>query len=139
MVSAEEKSHDRFEKVRLLLDSVQILRDIDEQMIPFAGQVIMKKFVHGKPNPVGLKNFVMTTPTGIPWDIYLYEGKGTSVKSSLAASEMLDVGGKMVLKLTDTLLLSVFVFTARYFTSIPLIDFIEVMIMSYGMTEKLFS
>ncbi|ENN81371.1 hypothetical protein YQE_02226, partial [Dendroctonus ponderosae] len=134
MISAEEKSHDRFWKVRPLLDSIQRgcrmnerspMVSIDEQMIPFAGQVLMKQFVRGKPNPVGLKNFVMTTPTGIPLDFYLYEGKGSSVESALLATpEKLDVGGRMVLKLTDTLPLGVFVFTDRYFTSIPLIDFL---------------
>nr|CAH7718927.1 unnamed protein product [Callosobruchus chinensis] len=96
---------------------------IDEQMIPFNGHVLMRQFVRGKPNPVGLKNFVMTTSTGIPLDFYLYEGKGSSVESVLMTTpEKLDVGGRMVLKLTDTLPIGVSVFTDRYFTSIPLID-----------------
>nr|CAH7729435.1 unnamed protein product [Callosobruchus chinensis]CAH7729437.1 unnamed protein product [Callosobruchus chinensis] len=96
---------------------------IDEQMIPFNGHVLMRQFVRGKPNPVGLKNFVVTTSTGIPLDFYLYEGKGSSVESVLMTTpEKLDVGGRMVLKLTDTLPIGVSVFTDRYFTSIPLID-----------------
>jgi len=67
----------------------------------------------------------MTTPTGIPLDFYLYEGKGSSVESALLATpEKLDVGGRMILKLTDTLPLGVFVFTGRYSTSISLIDFL---------------
>lgn len=131
-VSAEIKSLDRFWKVRPLLDRVQrgCLQNvrtnevsIDEQMIPFSGQVLMRQFIRGKPNPVGLKNFVMTTPTGIPLDFYMYEGKGSSVESALTETpEKLDVGGRMVLKLTDTLPIGVSVYTDRYFTSIPLID-----------------
>ncbi|KAG5866710.1 hypothetical protein JTB14_029539 [Gonioctena quinquepunctata] len=96
---------------------------IDEQMIPFHGQVEMRQFVRGKPNLVGLKNFVMTTPKGVPSDFYLYEGKGSSVDSCLVnMPEKLDVGGRMVLKLTETLPIGVSVYTDRYFTSISLID-----------------
>ncbi|KAG5884118.1 hypothetical protein JTB14_009173 [Gonioctena quinquepunctata] len=52
----------------------------------------MRQFVRGKPNPVGLKNFVMTTPKGVPLDFYLYEEKGSSVDSCLVKMpEKLDV------------------------------------------------
>nr|CAH7747672.1 unnamed protein product [Callosobruchus chinensis] len=65
----------------------------------------------------------MATPTGIPLDFDIYEGKGSSVESVLTTTpEKLDIGGRMVLKLTDTLPIGVSVFTDRYFTSIPLID-----------------
>lgn len=74
-------------------------------------------------NPVGLKNFVATSPRGIPLDFYLYEGKGTSLESALTQTpEKIDVGGRMVMKLTDTLPIGVCVYTDRYFTSIQLID-----------------
>ena len=73
-------------------------------MIPFHGKVIMRHFVRGKPEPVGIKNFVMTTPTGIALDFYLYEGKGSSLELALTpVPEKLDIGGRMVLKLTDPL------------------------------------
>lgn len=131
-VSNEAKALDRFWKVRPMLDSIQKgcrqnkrsqNVSIDEQMIPFHGKVLMRQFVRGKPNPVGLKNFVMTTTTGIPLDFHLYEGKGKSTESSLIHTpEKLDVGGKVVLKLTDTLPVGVSVFVDRYFTSETLID-----------------
>ncbi|KAK9717526.1 Transposase IS4 [Popillia japonica] len=79
---------------------------VDEQMIAFHGKVRMRPFVRGKPHPVGLKNFVMTTPTptGIPLDFFIYEGRGRSTESSLVPTpENLNVGGRVVLKLTDSL------------------------------------
>lgn len=131
-ITQKQKEIDRFWKVRPMLDKIQkACREnkrsqhisIDEQMIPFHGKVSMKQYVRGKPNPVGLKNFVMTTPKGIPLDFYLYEGKGSSTESSLVETpEKLNVGGRMVLKLTDTLPLGVSVYTDRYFTSITLIE-----------------
>lgn len=131
-ISKEERSLDRFWKVRPMLDMVQRgcrqnartrAVSIDEQMIPFHGQVKMRQFVRGKPNPVGLKNFVMTTTKGIPLDFHIYEGKGSSVESIfMETPEKLDVGGRMVLKLTETLPIGVSVYTDRYFTSIPLIE-----------------
>ncbi|KAG5894991.1 hypothetical protein JTB14_014877 [Gonioctena quinquepunctata] len=99
---------------------------IDELMIPFHGQVKMRQFVRGKPNPVGLRNFVMTTPKGVPLDFHLYEAKESFVDSCLAKMpEKLDIGGRMVLKLTETLPIGVSVYTDRYSTSISLIDLLS--------------
>ncbi|KAG5865374.1 hypothetical protein JTB14_010012 [Gonioctena quinquepunctata] len=137
-ISKEERNLDKFWKIRPMLDTVQRgcrnnkrtrYVSIDEQMIPFHGQVKMHQFVRGKPNPVGLKNFVMTTPKGVPLDFYLYEGKGSSVDSCLVKMpEKLDVGGRMVLKLTEALPIGVSVYIDRYFTSISLIDLLSSMI-----------
>ncbi|KAG5873629.1 hypothetical protein JTB14_003059 [Gonioctena quinquepunctata] len=131
-ISKEERNLDKFWKIRPMLDRVpkgcrnnERTRyvSIDEQMIPFRGQVEMRQFVRGKPNPVGSKNFVMTTPKGVSLDFHLYEGKGSSVDSCLVKMpKKLDVGGRMVLKLTETLPIGVSVYTDRYFTSISLID-----------------
>ncbi|CAH1996656.1 unnamed protein product [Acanthoscelides obtectus] len=111
-------SDDFFESVSELTN----MRESTKRM----SQVTMRQFVRGKPNPVGLKSFVMATPTGVPLDFHIYEGKGSSVESALlAAPEKLDVGGRMVLKLADTLPVRASVFTDRYFTSIPLIDFLS--------------
>ena len=57
---------DKLWKVRPLLDRIRQTclslkqeesQSIDEQMVPFKGRTLMKQFVRGKPNPVGLKTF----------------------------------------------------------------------------------
>lgn len=131
-VSQETKSNDRFWKVRPLCSRVrekclQYERprevSIDEQMIPFEGRVTMRQYVKGKPNPVGIKNFVMTSTNGLPLDFILYEGKGRDIVSSkVPAPEKLDVGGKVVLALSDSLPDKTIIYMDRYFTSLNLID-----------------
>ncbi|KAG5873632.1 hypothetical protein JTB14_003062 [Gonioctena quinquepunctata] len=106
-ISKEERNLDKFRKMRPMLDTVQKgcrnnertrYVSIDEQMIP----------------------------RGVPLDFYLYEGKGSSVDSCLVKMpRKLDVGGRMVLKLTETLPIGVSVYTDRYFTSISLIDLLS--------------
>jgi hypothetical protein len=131
-VSKKARENDRFWKIRPMIDRIQraCLQNertneisVDEQMIPFHGKVRMRQFVQGKPHPVGLKNFVMTTSKGIPLDLQMYEGKGKSTESCLVLTpEKLDVGGRVALRLADTLPVGVSLFTDRFFTSIPLIE-----------------
>nr|XP_015910855.3 piggyBac transposable element-derived protein 3 [Parasteatoda tepidariorum] len=94
---------------------------IDEQIIPFHGQVSMRQYVRGKPNPVGIKVFVMCTSYGLPLDFIFYEGKGTDVSSPEDTSFM-DLGGKIVLKLSDSLFPGSSIYFDRYFTSELLLD-----------------
>lgn len=79
IVSNEEKSVDKFWKVRPLLKCIEtacLLNErssfvsIDEQMIPFYGHAPARQFVKGKPNPCGLKCFVATAPDGLPLDFF---------------------------------------------------------------------
>ena len=67
-VSEDHKRSDRLWKVRPLLDAIrqrclQLDRPaaaaVDEQMIPFSGSTSLKQYVPNKPNPVGLKNWVL--------------------------------------------------------------------------------
>ncbi|CAG5023342.1 unnamed protein product [Parnassius apollo] len=68
------------------------------------GKCKMKQVVRGKPNPEGIKVFLLANPNGLPLDLYLYQGGGTTVESALhPMPEKLDLGGRVVLKLVDTL------------------------------------
>ncbi|CAG4964823.1 unnamed protein product [Parnassius apollo] len=77
--------------------------------------------VRGKPNPCGLKNFVCTTPDGVPLDFFMYEGKEDTILTTNEA-EGLDIGGKVVLKLSETLPKGVKLYMDRYFRSLDLLD-----------------
>ncbi|XP_069683167.1 piggyBac transposable element-derived protein 3-like [Periplaneta americana] len=128
----QDQKQDSFWKVRPMLNSI---RDaclqhrrtknvsIDEQMIPFHGHVRMRQYIKGKPHPVGLKNFVLSTPSGLPLDFMMYEGKGKEISSEKSTvPEKLDVGGRVVLKLADSLPPGSSIFIDRYFTSVELLD-----------------
>ncbi|XP_047106836.1 uncharacterized protein LOC124776040 [Schistocerca piceifrons] len=83
----------------------------------------MKQYVKGKPNPEDLKNFVMANRNGIPLDFCMYEGKGKAIQSEkVPPPEKLDVGGRVVLKLSNTLTEKSSVYVDRYFPSVPLLD-----------------
>ncbi|CAH2097926.1 unnamed protein product [Euphydryas editha] len=132
LITQNARQIDKFWKVRPIVSAVEKgcrenKRDncvaIDEQIIPFTGKCKQKQVVKCKPNPEGIKVFLMANPNGIPLDLYLYQGKGTTIESALYPSpEKLDLGGRFVLKLVDTLPTGSSIFIDRYFTSIPLLD-----------------
>lgn len=98
---------DKFYKVRPLYDSIRNRclelnltkqLSIDEQMIPFTGNMQGKQFVRGKPNPSGLKNVVLCGSNGLPFDFLLYQGKTTEVNPD---HKELGVSASVVLKLCE--------------------------------------
>ena len=48
-------------------------------MISFEGRAPAKQFLANKPNPIGLKNFVLCGKSGRALDFELYQGAGTSI------------------------------------------------------------
>nr|XP_050037660.1 piggyBac transposable element-derived protein 3-like [Dermacentor andersoni] len=86
-------------------------------MIPFSGRTQLKQYVPRKPNPEGLKNFVLATPDGLILDFEIYQGR----KSSLCPGSS-GIAESAVLRLTDTLSPGTKLYFDRYFTSGPLLD-----------------
>ncbi|KAL4111887.1 hypothetical protein QTP88_015763 [Uroleucon formosanum] len=81
-----KNNKDKFVKVRPMFDclkrrcgqlNIEKNVSIDEQMIPFKGQLNIKQYMKGKPCPWGIKNFVMCGASGLMYNFVLYQGKAT--------------------------------------------------------------
>jgi len=127
-VSTSSKEADRLWKVRPLVEKVRqtclsLHREgevsIDEQMIPFSGTTSLKQYVPNKPNPVGLKSFVLANPDGLVLDFRVYVGKDTF---SDVVSDNVGLGGKAVLALIASLRPGTVIYIDRYFTTVQLMQ-----------------
>lgn len=88
-------------------------------MIPFEGACSVRQFVPNKPNPVGLKNFVVAAQNGLLLDFEIYQGANTF--DQIPESYRAGIGGNVVNHLCGNLAKGSHVFCDRYFTSIGLI------------------
>lgn len=93
---------------------------VDEQMIPFTGRAPAKQFVKNKPNPVGIKNFVICGKSGKAHDFELYQGKGTGISEE---HKSFGLGASVVLRLAENIprFSNYKVCFDNYFTGFPLI------------------
>lgn len=122
-VSEEDRKADRLWKVRPLLERVRqgCLRQerskhisVDEMMIPFQGQTTLKQYVPNKPNPIGLKAFVLANPNGIVCDFEIYQGQNTFCEERAKGFNLAE---SAVLTMTRTLVPGHIIYHDRYFST----------------------
>lgn len=129
-VNNDQDPDDRLWKVRPLLDSfrrgcqrvdLEECLCIDEQIIPFRGQLNIKQYIKGKPNPWGVKVFMLCGASGIVHDFLVYQGSTTAL--SPQHKEKYGVTGALVLHLAESIPVDVGhkLFFDNYFTSLPVL------------------
>ncbi|KAH6933232.1 hypothetical protein HPB50_013741 [Hyalomma asiaticum] len=124
----EDQKNDRLWKVRPTLNEVQAACRklprtpsvcVDEQIILFTGVTTLKRYKPGKPHPTGLKNFVLTSPSGLLLDFGIYQGK-TFLK--IGSSPDLGLRPNVGRVFAKTLPIRTSLFFDRYFTTPPLTE-----------------
>lgn len=127
-VTQEQRNQDKLWKVRPLIERVlqgchkQIRHQhicIDEMIIPFSGNCGIRQYCPNKPNPVGLKAFVLANPNGMVCDFTVYQGSTTFPEESAAG---FGLGESAVLHMTRTLVPGHIIYFDRYFTSLKLVQ-----------------
>lgn len=98
-------------------------------IVPFSGVCSLKQFCPNKPNPVGLKVFVLANSNGQVLDFTFYQGKTTHPEYT---NQGFGLGEAAVLQLTESLTPGHFIYHDRYFTSRKLCD--ELLKRGYGST-----
>ncbi|XP_041846922.1 uncharacterized protein LOC121643526 [Melanotaenia boesemani] len=129
-IPEDKKKTDKFWKVRPFMD--RILKgcrlqarpecvSIDEQMIPFTGACPFRQYVLLKPNPVGMKNFVLASTDGIVLDFEVYQGAKT-LALQVQESEGLGLGALVIKRLSETLQPGTKVYCDRFFTTMSAVE-----------------
>lgn len=74
---------------------------VDEQIVPFKGNLSIKQYMKGKPNPWGIKIFLLCGESGIVYNMILYQGASTNINVDLQKN--FGLGGAVVLSLTQNI------------------------------------
>lgn len=82
---------DRLVKVRPIYDAIrkrclelelEQTLSVDEQIVPFRGRLGIKQYVKGKPEPWGIKIFMICGKSGLVYDFIIYQGSTTNLDKS---------------------------------------------------------
>jgi hypothetical protein len=126
-ISDDIKKNNRLWRVQSIIDLFRTVclsfpRDkncsIDEQMIPFYGKTSLRQYIPNKPNPVGLKNFVLANPKGLILDFEIYQG-ATTLPENMRCHGL---AAGIVLRLSQTLPPGSCLYFDRFFNSTKLLD-----------------
>lgn len=124
-----EQNDDRLWKVRPFLDqirqrclelAIEQESSIDEQMIPFKGQLSIKQYVKGKPTPWGIKVFALCGRSGLLYDFAVYQGENT-IPAELKKDYGLCSGVVVHLSKRIPTGCNYQLYFDNYFTSVPLL------------------
>lgn len=94
ITAREVGNTDRLWKVRSIYNSIRsrclelpLETDlcIDEQMVPFKGQINIKQYIKNKPKKWGIKLFVLAGQSGQIYDFIIYQGSTTEIEPELTA------------------------------------------------------
>ncbi|XP_050065242.1 piggyBac transposable element-derived protein 3-like [Aphis gossypii] len=105
-----KNNNDKFFKIRPLFEIIKkrcseipVERNlsVDEQMIPFKGHLSIKQYIRGKPNPWGIKTYLLCGQSGLVYNLILYQGNMIEVDDDL--KKTFGVGGAVVISLTENL------------------------------------
>ncbi|XP_060862211.1 piggyBac transposable element-derived protein 3-like [Metopolophium dirhodum] len=121
---------DRFVKVRPMFDCVlkrcrELVKErnlsIDEQIVPFTGHLNVKQYCKGKPNPWGIKIFMLCGASGVIYDFIIYQGSETEFCPQF--KNKFGLGASVVLQLTEHVEENKhFLFFDNYFASYNLFE-----------------
>eukprot|EP00102_Acyrthosiphon_pisum_P021760 XP_016658970.1 PREDICTED: piggyBac transposable element-derived protein 3-like isoform X2 [Acyrthosiphon pisum] len=124
---------DRFIKVRPLYDLLKKICNelpveknisVDEQMVPFKGKLSAKQYMRGKPNPWGIKLFLLCGEDGLVYNFIIYQGSTTELNQDM--QKKYGLGSAVVLHLTDLLGKNQhFLFMDNFFTSYNLLHALQ--------------
>lgn len=93
---------------------------VDEQMIPFKGQLSIKQYVKGKPSPWGIKVVALCGSSGLLHDFAIYQGENT-IPVDLKKEYGLYSGVVLHLSKRISYGCNYQLYFDNYFTSVPLL------------------
>lgn len=127
-----DECKDRLYKVRPLYDCIrkrclelEMEQDlcVDEQMVPFTGNLSILQYVKGKPCPWGIKIFMLCGKSGLVHDFVIYQGATTEFDKHILGK--FGLGATAVLKLSERIPCGHSLYFDNYFTTYNLLEILR--------------